>query len=60
MRPILLTKRNFSERICREKLFLLIISNLKESVVCEKIWKNTLQTDTEHMIYYGKCALHAS
>jgi hypothetical protein len=26
----------------------------------EKMWKNTLQTDTEHMIYYGACDLHAS
>jgi len=55
LRRILLAKRNFSERICREKLFFKHFYP-ENSVVYEIMWKNTLQTDSEHVIYYGTWA----
>jgi hypothetical protein len=45
LRRILFTKRNFSERFYRGKLFTLKHFLPENSAFYEKMWKNTLKTD---------------
>jgi hypothetical protein len=49
LRRILLTKRNFSERICREKVFWLKYFFPEIVPFMSKMFKNVVQSDTEHL-----------